>query len=135
MEVIVKTKTPGVELGFAYNTRTEWYIGEAKREAGYSYNQEVQFENAVIIKHYAALKSYGFAKNKLPDGYTIDQFIDLLDTIPETEQKKLMEAAEEGLGFTHRQSLESSKAMAMAMIMSGLNHGTTGKNTGKKGKG
>lgn len=134
MEVIVKTKT-GVDMGFAYNTRTEWYLGETKRAAGYGYNEEVQFENGVVMKHYAALKSYGFVKNKLPEGYTIDEFIDLLDNIPEAEQLKLMEAAEEGLGFTHRQSMEASKAMAMAMIQSGLQHGTIGTTTGKKEKG
>ena len=134
MEVIVKTKA-GVSLGFAYNTRTEWYLGEAKRAAGYGYNEEVQFENGVVMKHYAALRSYGFVKNRLVENYTIDEFITLLDEIPHDQQYRLMEAAEEGLGFTHRQSLEASKAMAMAMIQSGLTHGTAGTNTGKKGKG
>lgn len=134
MEVIVKTNA-GNSLGFAYNTRTEWYMGEAKQAAGFAYNQEVQFEQAVIMKHYAALKSYGFAKNNLPDNYTIDDFISLIDTVTKEDQLRLMEAAEEGLGFTHRQSMEASKQMAMAMIQSGLKHGTIGSTSGKKGKG
>lgn len=127
----IEIEIEGRKYGFAYNSRTDLYMGEIKRKRGFKPNDDVEFLEAILMKHYAALRSFGFLKNGLAENYDFESFLDLVDHITDADQDRMMEASDKGLGFSMKAQMSMMQGMTSNIIEAQLQAGLNGKDIGK----
>lgn len=96
---ITVTLSNGKVLGFKFCNRSEFLEGAARQAFGYDPLQPIAIELANGFRLYAAAQAYKGNTGLFAD---LDEFLDLLDLVADDDREKIMEVAEQGLGFTMR---------------------------------
>ena len=126
----IEVEIEGKKYGFAYNSRTDFYLGDIKRKLGYKPNDDVEVMVAIFMRHYAALRSFGFLKNGLAENYDFEAWLDLVDKITDADQDRMMEASTAGMGFSSTVQMKMMTSMAETIVQNQITVGLNGKSNG-----